>query len=359
MVLSVLAFSRGLTSAFILYLLLDVVVLSLLAKTSALSLLIEGKAKRKYLNIKLNDQINRRSVAVKILALSALPLIIPADPCHAAAAEGAASYAFKSPSGGRPFAPTSALLPVTRLKLVVDQMYGLSTKLSENNKNQSVFQTLEEMKRLWTSVSKPALFRSEQPSSKVGGQGSSSPIVTQFTTGVSSANKQQYQANRKGLSVPDRISAMLNQADVERQWSMLKYAESKREQDDFVRAAFNFYSNQLEFDGSAYLLTASSEDRKRMIRNNALPSLAAVIAADLDVRDLLRNEFLTAWEDVGAELDFQLKQAADKKIMATADIVELMETAHASIYQWFDLIAPVDVQEAMAVVQNETEIAVK
>jgi hypothetical protein len=58
----------------------------------------------------------------------------------------------------------------------------------------------------------------------------------------------------------------------------------------------NYYTQQLEFDGDRYLLTSSKEDKKRMIRNDQLPTLTVVITSDLDLRDLYRNQFLTAME---------------------------------------------------------------
>jgi hypothetical protein len=45
-----------------------------------------------------------------------------------------------------------------------------------------------------------------------------------------------------------------------------------------MRAAFNFYTSQLTF-AESYLLTASKEDNKRMIRNNELPNATVVITS--------------------------------------------------------------------------------
>ena len=150
--------------------------------------------------------------------------------------------------------------------------------------------------------------------------------------------------------MPDRMAAMLNQADVERQWGMLQYQESKREKGNEVRAALNFYTSQLEF-GNAYLLTASPEDRKRLIRNDQLPSLTAVITSDLDLRDLYRNDFLTALEDVNAEVAYQIQQPTND--VDATDTVQLMGQAHTAISKWFDLISPLDVQEAMDLLLKE------
>lgn len=64
--------------------------------------------------------------------------------------------------------------------------------------------------------------------------------------------------------------------------------------------AFNYYTRQLSF-ADEYVLTASKEERKQLIRNDNLPSLTAVITSDLDRRDLYRNQFLTAIDDASAE----------------------------------------------------------
>lgn len=257
---------------------------------------------------------------------------------------------------GKPFAAKGALLPAARLKTIVDGMYQLSLNLPKNsNDKQAQLQILNEMIQIWNDRT-PLFRKNEKMPSK-----SLSPASAQLTTGVSSANKQQYQGLRQDLSIPDRMAAMLNQADVERQWGMLQYQEFKREQGNELRAALNFYTSQLEF-GNSYLLTALPADRKRMIRNDALPSLTAVISADLDLRDLYRNDFLTAFEDVIAEINYQLKQQQSSSSSSqqeaqvdVADVVELMATAHAAIQKWFDLIPEADVQEAMQAIQNERE----
>lgn len=170
--------------------------------------------------------------------------------------------------------------------------------------------------------------------------------MAQITSTVSSANKDQYQLNRKSLvNVGDKFSAMLNQADVERQWGMLQYAESQREQSNEMRAAFNYYTQQLNFSDK-YVLTASKQERKDMIRNDNIPSLTSVITSDLDLRDLYRNQYLTAIEDAQAEVAYQAKQNIDS--IEISDTVELMRQAYVASSQWFDMIFSEDVGEAMS-----------
>ena len=182
--------------------------------------------------------------------------------------------------GGKPYAPVETLVPALRLKLWVDEAYALSQQLAgadiADNKDQQ-YQLLQQMNDILSVP--PKLFANGSKTPK-----RTSGSTAQLTTGISSANKSQYKEVRKDLSIPDKMAAMLNQADVERQYGMLQYAESKREKSNDFRLAFNLYTQSLVF-GDTYQLTASKEDKKRMIRNDELPSLTAVITSDLDLRE--------------------------------------------------------------------------
>ena len=244
--------------------------------------------------------------------------------------------------GGKPFAPLEALLPVTRLKLWIDQAHALSSTLKRTNDKQAQYDILKQLDKMLSNP--PKLFVSTSLKERTRSS------TAQITTGVSSVNREEYRRNRARLSVTDRLAAMLNQADVERQWGMLQYQESKLEKDNEMRAAFNYYTSQLEY-GDSYVLTASKEDKKRMIRDETLPSLTAVITSDLDVRELYRNQFLTDIEDVKAEISYQLKQPVES-IDAT-DTLDLMNHVYTACAEWFNLIAPQDLQDAVNVVKNE------
>jgi len=247
--------------------------------------------------------------------------------------------------GGKPFAPLEALLPATRLKIWIDDAHALTSSLKRTSDNkQAQYDTLKQLNDILSNP--PKLFVS------VPQRGRTLSSTAQLTTGVSSANKQEYKRSRSDLSVPDRLAAMLNQADVERQWGMLQYQESKLEQGNEMRAAFNYYTSQLEF-GDSYLLTASPEDKKRMIRDEKLPTVTAVITSDLDVRELYRNTFLTTIEDAKAEVLYQTKQPVD--MIDTIDTVDLMNQAYMACAEWFNLIAPQDIQDAVNVVLKESK----
>jgi hypothetical protein len=247
---------------------------------------------------------------------------------------------------GKPFAPISALLPAARCKLWIDRAHQLSTKLkasTDGNNNQA--QTLEEINNVLSN--RPKLFIKGEKALK-----RTNTFSAQITTSVSSANKEQWQQNRKSLNPIDGVAAMWNQADVERQWGMLQASEAQREQSNDIRAALNYYTQQLEF-GDSYKLTASKEDRKRMIRDDQLPTLTAVITSDLDLRDLYRNQLLTALDDSIAEANYQFKEHQAAQPVDTTDLVGLMDEAYIAASKWFALISAEDLQEAMVIVSSE------
>ena len=246
-----------------------------------------------------------------------------------------------SDRGGKPYAPLEALLPAARLRLWVEDAYLLSTSLAGTDDKDEQYKILQRMNNVLSNC--PKLFTSRAPTR-------TNRPTAQLSTGISSANREQYKSIRTDLSIPDKMAAMLNQADVERQWGMLQYAESKREQSNDMRAAFNYYTQSLTF-GDTYQLTASKEDKKRMIRNDELPSLTAVIVSDLDLRDLYRNQFLTAIEDAKAEVAYQVRKLPNE--VDRTDAVELIGDAYLACKKWFDLIAPIDVEEAMEVVRSQ------
>ena len=81
--------------------------------------------------------------------------------------------------------------------------------------------------------------------------------------------------------------------------------------------------------GEAYILTAPREERKKMIRNEQLPTVSAVIVSDLDRRDLCRNQFLTVMDDAIAESVYQKKKVNVEEVDGT-DLVYLVTQAYSA-----------------------------
>jgi hypothetical protein len=107
-----------------------------------------------------------------------------------------------------------------------------------------------------------------------------------------------------------------------------------------IRASLNIYTANLRF-GEAYVLTASSEERKRLIRNDQLPDVKAVITADLDLRDLYRNKIQTLVDDAQAELY--------SSNLDPEELQNLLKEASGALDKWFEFIYSQDVEDARKV----------
>lgn len=270
-------------------------------------------------------------------------------------------------SKGKPYAPVTALLPATRCRLWLEDAYQIAARLNRsatdiqsppNNRDYSP--TLEELNDALQS--RPNLFvnKGERPLPRV-----SSPALAQFTARTSPPSAMPTSDRGMGLllstspppSLATRASSALNRADVARQWGIQQAQESEREAQNEVRAAWNCYTRQLEFDGRGYEWTASRQERKDRIRNDQIPTPQAVIAADLDLRDLYRNQFLTALDDVTAEAAYQVRvlhgEGGRPGEVDVADTLELMNQAYNACNRWFAMIDDRDVQEAEEMVRRE------
>ena len=117
-----------------------------------------------------------------------------------------------------------------------------------------------------------------------------------------------YAQYRSSVSLLERPGALLVQNGEIDTWKRLKRQEKVREDADEVRAALNFYTSNLNFDPDKYTLTGSKSERSQLIRNDRLPDVKNVIASDMGLRYLLRNEVLTALDDARAELRYQMEE---------------------------------------------------
>lgn len=134
-------------------------------------------------------------------------------------------------------------------------------------------------------------------------------------------------------------------------WKRLKRQEYRAEQRDEIRAALNLYTSALNYNAESYLLNVPSAERKQMIRQDRLPDIKQVIQSDMGLRYLYRNELLTAMQQVRDEVDYQLSQPATAR--TKMDLVPLLESSQSACNEWFSLIDPVDVADAMKAVGKE------
>jgi len=118
-----------------------------------------------------------------------------------------------------------------------------------------------------------------------------------------------------------------------------------------MRAALNAYTNNLVF-GDGYQLNAQDEEKKNLVRNNALPNVNLVVVSDLDLRDLIRNQILQNIDDARAELKYQLQQPTPD----TQEILMYLEKAQTSCDEWFQKIPVQDVKVATNLVSSEDKL---
>jgi len=137
------------------------------------------------------------------------------------------------------------------------------------------------------------------------------------------------------------------------EWKRLKREEKARESADEMRAAFNYYTSNLNFDSERFVLTGTKEEKSKLIREDRIPDVKTVIASDLGVRYLLRNEVLTAWEDARAELRYQMQQSMEN--LDGRELLELLVKARNACQNWFDLIDEKDAVAAMDIVRRENQ----
>ena len=134
-----------------------------------------------------------------------------------------------------------------------------------------------------------------------------------------------------------------------RQWSRLVQAERKREEASEVRRALNIYTTNLNFNPNKYVYSGSKEERKRLIREDRLPSATEVIRSDLDARDLYRNQVQTKLEDVRAEYLYQKGVGLED----LSELVGLLKEAKVALDSWFGFIPDEDVKLALEAVKRE------
>lgn len=86
-----------------------------------------------------------------------------------------------------------------------------------------------------------------------------------------------------------------------------------------------------------------------MVRQDKLPDVKQVIASDIGMRYLYRNQLLTSMSEVKAELEYQRnRQEKDgSNDIDVSELVALLQDAQNACEQWFSLIEPDEINAAM------------
>ena len=239
-------------------------------------------------------------------------------------------------SSRRPFAPIDTLIPATRARLMIDDALQVTNRLCQaevDNKRQLLTQ-------LDALVLQPQNLARGYPSIDVPRQPAKSYL-------------DSYAQYRNSVSLLERPGALLVQNGEIDTWKRLKRQEKAREEKDEVRAALNFYTSNLNFNPDKYTLTGSKSERSQLIRNDRLPDVKNVIASDMGLRYLLRNEVLTALDDARAELRYQMEEDKRGTDVDGTELLDTLQRAQASCDKRFGLIGEEDVAAALEIVQKE------
>mmetsp|Transcript_10623 Transcript_10623/g.25661 ORF Transcript_10623/g.25661 Transcript_10623/m.25661 type:complete len:123 (-) Transcript_10623:189-557(-) len=103
----------------------------------------------------------------------------------------------------------------------------------------------------------------------------------------------------------DQFNTAIQQWGKRRQFKILRSRQRNLEKSSTIRLALNAYNNNLLF-GDAYQLNIRGEEKKALVRNDALPNVNAVVVSDLDLRDLCRNQVLQNMDGARAEIEYEL-----------------------------------------------------
>jgi len=287
----------------------------------------------------------------------------------------AVAVSMEYPSEGAPAvrAPIELLRPATRIRLFIDQAIEIGTV----HQDKPSVEILQEWRDLFQSTLTPAV------SSTTIGAGigySHNPFMTRSEQVLSQRylvidtntawekariKEREARGAEQGIDYTtpyDRVNTVIQQWGDKSQFKILRQRQKTLEQSSDLRAALNAYTNNLVF-GNAMQLNVQGDERKSLIRNNALPNVNAVVVSDLDLRDLYRNQILQNMDDAQAELEYQLSLVAKKsegnggadepEPIDIQEVLTYLRNAQTSCQKWFSFIPESDTNLALQMVLDE------
>jgi hypothetical protein len=240
------------------------------------------------------------------------------------------------------YAPLENLLPAMRVKVLIDTAASTAKPINDDGPNKA-----ELIAQLKSLLLEPNIFMTKEESSVA-------KRYLEIDT-LDDWNKARQKEAQLAKLEPEQVNPVtrlnegVEQWGERRQFRRLRRQQLALEEKNNMRAAFNAYTNNLVF-GDSYLLTASRDERSRLIRTyDQLPDVTSVIRSDLDLRDLYRNQVLTKIDDSKAELEYQLKNESE---FDASELVTLLSEAQSFCNMWFEFVPENDVQQAMVKLQS-------
>jgi len=247
-------------------------------------------------------------------------------------------------------APLELLLPATRVKNYIDQAVDLCRSIPQtdtiNGNNNNLADGILRLQHLLEN--EPSFMTTEEEKL------SKRYLEIKTSAAWQQARQKEREARGAELGIDytapyDKFNTAIQQWGENRQFKILRSRQRQLEQSSTIRTALNAYTNNLVF-GDAYKLNVEGEEKKALVRNDALPSVNAVVVSDLDLRDLYRNQVLQNMEDAKAEIEYQLK-LGDWNV---EEILTCLIQAQSYCQEWFNPIPKRDVDEARTAVSKET-----
>ena len=274
------------------------------------------------------------------------------DPLYLARPMGANNN--NSNSKSRPSADIQYLVPATRVGVYIYQLLSIAEQLSQsnsngiNNKEEDLLQQFDTL-----LLSPPSFITPNDPTvTRSDPYNNLPPLIGEFTIQQQKQNERKQQQLSVGFA--PQLFEVGNLIGERRQWSRLIRIEQSQENASEIRRALNIYTTNLNFNPNQYVYSGTTEEKKRLIREDRLPSVTEVIRSDLDARDLYRNEVQTKLEDVRAEYLYQVKMSGDgKEEMDWSELLGLLRDGKRALDEWFGFIPDEDVRLALEVVKNE------
>lgn len=242
----------------------------------------------------------------------------------------------------KPYAPLENLLPAMRVKVLIDTAASTAKAINDDGPNKA-----ELIAQLKSLLLEPKIFMTKEESLLA-------KRYLEIDT-LDDWNKARQKEAQLAKLEPEQVNPVtrlnegVEQWGERRQFRRLRRQQLALEEKNNMRAAFNAYTNNLVF-GDSYLLTASRDERSRLIRTyDQLPDVTSVIRSDLDLRDLYRNQVLTKIDDSKAELEYQLKNESE---FDASELVTLLSEAQSFCNMWFEFVPEKDAKQAMAKLQS-------
>lgn len=251
----------------------------------------------------------------------------------------------------RPSAPIEYLLPAARVGVYIYTCLSLAQDLLTSDRNEDILKTkLYRLENLL--IHPPPFIKSNDPIVTRGDPYNLPPIVGEFAM-ASQKQKERQQNSIDAGFVPQffEVGQLIGER---RAWDRLTKSERMREEQSEIRRALNIYTTNINFSTSRYTFAGTDEEKRRMIREDRLPTAVDVIRSDLDARDLYRNELQTALDDANAEFLYQKRVCGDDILKFDAnELVVLLETARKAVDSWFSFVPDQDVSIALELVKKE------